>query len=134
VNIRLSEKSDAERLAMKRVLIADDTDSSRELLRFILEDMGHHVVEAEDREQAIAKAIAIELHLVILDLNMPGMDGYTTAAALRRIPACKTMPIVALTATLSDSMPARLIQAGFNGHLVKPIKPSLLRQYVGSLL
>lgn len=65
-----------------RILIADDSTSSRELLRFILEDIGHKVAEARDGEQVIAQATLFIPHLIILDLQMPKLDGWATAAAL----------------------------------------------------
>jgi len=118
----------------KRILIADDTLSSRELLRSILESSGYEVVEAEDCEQVIGRAIAFKPHLVILDLQMPQLDGCAAAMALRKIPAFAKTPIVALAATLLDAIPEVMEQAGFTGYLVKPIGPARLRQCIASLL
>lgn len=89
---------DADARLATRILIADDTLSSRELLRFILEDSGHEVAEAEDGEQVMANAVTFEPDIAILDLQMPKLDGWSTFAALGRNPAFKIIPIVALTA------------------------------------
>jgi CheY-like chemotaxis protein len=124
----------AKRCCAARILIADDTASGRELLRFILEDLGHEVVEAENGEQVIVKASLAAPHLMILDLQMPKLDGWATAATLRRIPEFKRIPIVALTAGWSELMPERIVEAGFTAYLVKPIAPSRLRECVASLL
>jgi CheY-like chemotaxis protein len=129
-----SRTEDAERRCAARILIADDTLSSRELLRFILEDSGHEVAEAEDGEQIILKAAVFLPHLMILDLQMPKLDGWATAAALRRIPLFERTPIVALTAAWSEVLPERISEAGFTACLVKPIAPARLRACVGSLL
>ncbi len=88
----------AERHSATRILIADDAVSSRELLRTILERQGYEVMEAEDGAQAVDKAPKFAPHMVILDLQMPRLDGYSTAIALRKIPAFASIPIVALAA------------------------------------
>jgi two-component system chemotaxis response regulator CheY len=118
----------------KRILIADDSLSGRELLRSILEGCGYEVVDAEDGRQALERASVFEPHLVILDLQMPKLDGCATAKALRDIPAFAHTPILALTAAQSDSIPDQLANAGFTGYLVKPIGPARLRQCVAGLL
>jgi CheY-like chemotaxis protein len=118
----------------KRILIADDTLSSRELLRSILESSGYQVVEAEDGKQVLERAAAFKPHLMILDLQMPNLDGCAAAKALRKIPAFKSTPIVALTAALSDAVPERIAEAGFTEYLIKPIGPSRLRKCIASLL
>jgi len=135
VDTLLSDAADgAKRLLAARILIADDTTSSRELLRIILEDAGHEVVEAEDGQEVIEKASSFAPDLVILDLQMPKLDGWGTAEALRKIPRLKETPILALTAAWSELMPKRLVEAGFTGYLVKPIAPARLRECVASLL
>ncbi len=108
--------------------------SSRELLRAIIETSGYEVVEAEDGEQALAKAIVVEPRLIILDLHMPKLDGCSAATALRKIPAFGRTPIVALTAALSDVVSEHITGAGFTGYLVKPISPERLRQCIATLL
>lgn len=118
----------------KRILIADDTPSSRELLRSILESSGYEVVEAEDCEQVIDLATTFQPDLVILDLQTPQLDGCAAATALRKLPAFSTTPIVALAATLADAIPESITQAGFTGYLVKPIGPARLRQCIARLL
>lgn len=108
--------------------------SSRELLRAILETSGYEVVEAEDGEMVIERALAFTPCLIILDLNMPRLDGCAAATALRKIPAFGKTPIVALTAAWSEAIPERILAAGFTGYLIKPIGPERLRQCIASLL
>jgi CheY-like chemotaxis protein len=124
----------AELPSARRILIADDAVSSRELLRTILERQGYVVMEAEDGEQAVHEAPNFAPHLVILDLQMPKLDGYSTAIALRKIPAFATIPIVALAAALPEVSPEEMKQAGFTQCLVKPISPTRLRECVTDLL
>jgi CheY-like chemotaxis protein len=124
----------AERPSAIRILIADDTLSSRELLRTILERCGFDVLEAEDGEQVLQKAPGFDPHLVILDLQMPKLDGYAAAIALRKIPALAKIPILALAAALPDLWLEQAKMAGFTHCLVKPISPARLRECVAHLL
>jgi CheY-like chemotaxis protein len=118
----------------KHILIADDPASSRDLLRSILEASNYIVKEAADGAQVLEIVEAFEPHLVILDLQIPKLDGYATAAALRQIPKLRQTPIIALTAALTQTAPDRISEAGFSGYLVKPIAPSKLRQCVAEAL
>jgi len=117
-----------------RILIADDTLSSRELLRSILESGGYQVAEAEDGEQLLERATDFEPDLIILDLQMTDLDGRAAAAALRKIPRFKKTPIVALIAVLADAIPEQMAQAGFTCYMVKPIRPAQLRKCIAGLL
>lgn len=103
-------------------------------MRTILERCGYEVLEAEDGEQVLQRALKFEPHMVILDLQMPKVDGYSAALALRMIPAFKWIPIVALAAVLADVSPEQTNQAGFTQFLVKPISPARLRECVTHLL
>jgi len=135
VDNTLSDRREgAKRHLATRILIADDTLSSRELLRSILESSGYEVVEAEDGEQVLEKAAVFKPHLVILDLQMPKLNGCAAATALRKLPAFERTPIVALTAALSDAVPEQIRKAGFTSYLVKPIGPARLRQCIANLL
>ena len=118
----------------KRILIADDAASSRDLLRSILEAGNYIVEEAADGKQVLEIVEVFSPHLVILDLQMPKLDGYATAAALRRISSLQQAPIIALTAALSQTAPNKIMEAGFSGYLVKPISPSRLRQCAAKAL
>jgi CheY-like chemotaxis protein len=118
----------------KRVLIADETASSRELLRLILETSDYLVVEAGDGEHVLEIAATFAPHLTILDLQMPKLDGYATVVALRRIPALQRTPIIALTAAITQTAPEKISEAGFTAYLVKPITPAKLRDCVAKLL
>ncbi len=118
----------------KRILIADDAQSIRELLRIILERGGYEVMEASDGEEAVHQAPHFAPHLVILDLQMPKLDGYSAAIALRKIPSLAKIPIIALAAFLPEVSPEQVAQAGFNQYLVKPISPTRLRDCITHLL
>ena len=118
----------------KCVLVADDSQSSRDLLRFILEQTGCQVIEAQDGDQALKLVAANCPDLVVLDLNMRGRDGYSVAAELRANVAFAQMPMVALTAGPAQTDHASLVRAGFSTFLSKPIAPSRFRACIQYLL
>lgn len=123
-----------ERPSAGKILIADDALSSRELLRVILERSGYEVVEAANGLEVVDKVAEFIPDLVILDLQMPKLDGYSAAVSLRKIPGFPGVPIVALAAALPEVSPERMRDAGFTEFLVKPISPSRLRNCVAQLL
>jgi CheY-like chemotaxis protein len=120
--------------AAARILIADDDPSSRQLLRSILESSGYEVVEAEDGIQVLERAPDFAPDLVILDIQMPKMDGIDAAKALRNIPSFDNTPIVALTAASSCLLPEDISQTSFTRYLIKPIGPAKLRECISELL
>lgn len=118
----------------KVILIADDKESSRELLRAILERSSYNVVEAADGDEAILLASESSPHLIILDIHMPKRDGFGVIAELRKDPDLHALPIMALTASASLDEQERIIGSGFDACLVKPIGAAKLRDAVASLL
>ncbi len=105
------------------VLIVDDSESHRYLLRLLLEKEGLGVLAAADGHAAIALAARNRLALVLLDLQMPALDGYETAALLQALPGMKDVPLVAVTANAAAGTRERVAQAGFAGYFTKPIDP-----------
>jgi CheY-like chemotaxis protein len=122
--------SDAAKLAPKRILVADDAPSARDLVRSILGRSEYEVFEAEDGQEAVACATRIKPDLVILDLQMPKLDGCSVASTLRSMPSFEGTPILALSAGISQEEPAKLTQAGFSRCLAKPISPARLRSAI----
>lgn len=119
---------------MKRVLIADDKETSRELIRTVLEGSGYEVSEANDGIDALKAARELRPDLVILDLHMPGLDGFGVLAELRRDSEFTRTPIMALTASAMQGDRERAMVAGFDSYVSKPIPLSTLRQEVLRLL
>ena len=116
------------------ILIADDRSSSRELLRVVLERAGYDVLEAQDGEAALELIRTRELDLVLLDLQMPKLDGLAVLEALRGDPRFASLPVVALTASAMRGDRERILEAGFTAYLAKPAGPELLRETVARLL
>jgi CheY-like chemotaxis protein len=126
----LNPLSDAPKTAAKRILIADDAPSARDLVRAILGRSGYEIFEAEDGEEALECATRLQPDLVILDLQMPKLDGCRVVSRLRALPSFEDTPILALSAAISQTEHAKLIQAGFSSFLAKPISPARLRSAV----
>ena len=128
------ERSMEHEVRNGRILVADDSASSRELLRCILARCGWDVVQAEDGEEVLRKAPVCLPDLFILDLNMPALDGYTVAYRLRQQQAFRQTPILALSGGVVFDDPLRLRNAGFSMAMAKPVTPMQLRTCVADLL
>lgn len=119
---------------MKRVLIADDKATGRELVRSVLENRGYEVFEACNGIEALDAAHRVGPHLIILDLHMPGMDGFGVIKELRLCDRFAELPILALTASAMQGDRQRALSAGFTGYLTKPVSLKGLRAEVERLL
>jgi CheY-like chemotaxis protein len=119
---------------MKKVLVADDKETSRELIRTVLEGSGLAVSEASDGLEAVQYARELQPDLVILDLHMPGLDGFGVLAELRRDRNFAATPIMALTASAMQGDRERAMVAGFDSYVSKPIPLPMLRAEVERLL
>ena len=118
---------------MKRVLIAEDRPSSRELIRTVLEACGYAVVEASDGQEAIETAAVQQFDLVLLDLQMPKVDGFGVLAQLRKNDRFASTPIVAVTASAMQGDRERALTAGFSSYLPKPVDLNFLRSEIQRL-
>lgn len=119
---------------MKKVLVADDKATGRELVRTILENTGYEVYEAATGAEAVEQAHQLHPDLIILDIHMPEMDGFAVIAELRRDPQFAKTPIMALTASAMMGDRERAMAAGFTGYITKPIRLSALREEVERML
>jgi CheY-like chemotaxis protein len=119
---------------MKKILVADDTENGRELVKTVLEGSGYQVLEARDGVEAVASARANSPDLIILDLHMPGLDGFGVIQELRRQKEFAATPIVALTASAMMGDKERATAVGFTGYITKPIRLADLRREVERLL
>ena len=111
---------------MKTVLIAEDNAVNRELLRELLTARGYVVEEAADGVQALELMQKRKPDLLLLDLNMPVLDGFATLRKIRENPALSTLPVLAVTASAMRGDQEKALEVGFDGYVSKPIKSSLL--------
>lgn len=119
---------------MKKILVADDKASSRELVRTVLEHSGYEVIEASDGAEAVEMAEANSPELILLDLQMPALDGFGVVGKLRANARFALTPIVALTASAMQGDREKALAAGFSGYITKPIRLTSLRSEVERLL
>jgi signal transduction histidine kinase len=117
-----------------RILVVDDNADAADMLAMLLQQAGHEVRTAADGESAIARARTWAPDLAVLDIGLPGMDGYELARRLRADPALSGLKLVALTGYGRESDRARALSAGFDLHLAKPAEPALLLESIAALL
>jgi CheY-like chemotaxis protein len=120
-----------------RVLIVDDNYDAAHMLAKLLETAGHEVLTALDGPSALEGASAYRPQVVLLDIKLPGIDGYEVARRIRRLPELENLLLVALTGYGQEEDHWRSRQAGFEHHLVKPVDVEelerLLSQYATAI-
>jgi signal transduction histidine kinase len=109
-----------------RVLLVEDNEDSREMLRVALALAGHEVHEAADGLTGIALATAVAPDVALIDVGLPGMDGYDVARHIRKMERGRTIRLVALTGYGQAEDQLRAMDAGFDAHLTKPVMPERL--------
>jgi two-component system cell cycle response regulator DivK len=105
------------------ILLIEDNEQNRYLTTFLLNKSGHSVESACDGPSGIAMALAKKFDLILLDIQLPGMDGYEVARTLRATAATRSIPIVAVTSYAMVGDRESILDAGCDGYLEKPIDP-----------
>ena len=105
------------------VLVIEDNEQNLYLMRFLLEKNGFTVVEAKDGEKGVEVAKETKPHLILLDIQLPKMDGYAVARELRKNSELAGTPIVAVTSYAMVGDRERVLAAGADGYIEKPIDP-----------
>lgn len=116
-----------------KILVVDDNRDSAESLAILLKLMGHDTHMAFDGIEAIAAAEKIRPDVVLLDIGMPNVDGHDACRRMRALPWAKDMLLIAQTGWGQDEDKRRTSEAGFDGHLVKPVDPDDLLRLVDTL-
>ncbi|MCL4203942.1 MAG: chemotaxis protein CheW [Pirellulaceae bacterium] len=119
--------TDETRSRQGKILVVDDTEFFRELVRGYLDEAGYEAVSAVDGAQAIRMLESDAFDLVVSDIEMPGMDGWTLAKAIRQRSNLTGLPLLALTTLDSDADRVRARSCGFNGYEVKLDRQQFLR-------
>lgn len=118
----------------KTILIIEDNQQNMYLTTFILEKQGHKVVQAWDGRQGIEAALQNVPDLILLDIQLPEMDGYAVAAALKSKTQVAEVPIVAVTSYAMAGDKERILAAGCNGYIEKPINPETFIEQLSEFL
>lgn len=107
----------------RTVLLIEDNEQNRYLVTFLLEHHGYTVITASDGPRGIEMAETLLPDLILLDIQLPTMDGYAVARALRANRTLRTTPIVAVTSYAMPGDRERALEAGCTGYIEKPIRP-----------
>ncbi len=118
----------------KKTLVIEDNEQNIYLVSFILEKNGHQVLQARSGDEGVAKAIQHVPDLILLDIQLPGMDGYTVAREIRKNPKLKETPIIAVTSYAMPGDRENALEAGCTGYIEKPIDPETFMTQVESFL
>jgi two-component system cell cycle response regulator DivK len=105
------------------ILMIEDNEQNRYLATFLLEKRGYRVVSAPDGPTGIALAKSLSPDLILLDIQLPGMDGYAVARALRAIEGLRDTPLIAVTSYAMVGDREKSLASGCNGYIEKPINP-----------
>lgn len=119
---------------MARILVVEDNPLNLKLVRDVLDVSGYEVVGAPSAEEGLALAVSSAPDLVLMDIQLPGMDGYEALRRLREDPRLDAVPVVALTAFAMPDDRARAFREGFDGYLDKPISVRALPSQVSDFL
>jgi CheY-like chemotaxis protein len=126
--------SQPERTTNYRVLVVEDAPDTRELLRLLFEAEGYEVLTAGDGLSAVEMALRELPDAIVMDMSLPGLDGYHAAKLIRREPALAGVPLIACTAFNRWEWRGKAIAAGFDAFLTKPIDVGRLSATMSSLL
>ena len=107
---------------MARILIVEDSPTNMLLAVDVLESAGHAVLQADRAESGIAIARAEQPELILMDIQLPDMDGMAATQTLKADPRTAAIPVIALTASAMKGDRERIMEAGFNGYIEKPIR------------
>jgi two-component system cell cycle response regulator DivK len=117
-----------------KILIIEDNENNRSLFRDILTFHGYEVSVAADGREGVALARELKPDLILMDIQMPGMDGMTAGGILKGDPATSGLKIVAITSFAMRGDQEKILAAGFDGYLSKPIStrelPGLVKQWL----
>lgn len=105
------------------ILLIEDNEQNRYLMTFLLERNGYRVTCSHDGPDGVRAALGLRPDLILLDIQLPGMDGYAVARALRGSPTLRNTPIIAVTSYAMVGDRERTIEAGCTGYVEKPIDP-----------
>jgi two-component system, chemotaxis family, chemotaxis protein CheY len=111
---------------MKRILIVEDAATVRLYYREVLEEAGFAVEEAANGYEGLEKAMVASFDLLVVDINMPKMDGYSLLRAIRRDPDLRSIPALMISTEGKEEDALRAYEAGANLYAVKPVRPEAL--------
>lgn len=121
-------------ISAPKILVVEDFEDTRLLLKVWLERRGYRVVEAQDGEQALEVALREIPDLIIMDVEMPGMDGLTATRQIRTEESLRNVPIITVSAYTADEYRGPALEAGSNEYVSTPFEPELLGKLIDNFL
>ena len=119
---------------MIKVLVVDDNRASRDLIRAILKGFPYEIIEATQGQEALDQIHKEKPNLVLLDIDMPVLDGFAVVRRIRQDSGFSNLPVVAVTGYAMEGDREKALAAGFTAYVVKPVRASSLRRQVQELL
>jgi two-component system cell cycle response regulator DivK len=110
----------------KRILMVEDTEDNRQIIRDLMESVGYDLIEAEDGAAGVAMAIEHRPDLILMDIQLPVMDGYEACRRIKADPELRHIPIIAVTSYALSGDETKTKAAGCDGYLAKPFSPRQL--------
>lgn len=117
-----------------RILIVEDQEDNRRILRDLLTSVGYEVLEAVRGDEGVSMAVQEQPDLVLMDIQLPGIDGYEATRQIRATPALASVPIIAVTSYALSGDDAKAFAAGCNAYVTKPYSPRALLAKVKEFL
>jgi two-component system, cell cycle response regulator DivK len=112
------------------ILIIEDNEKNRKLVRDVLQVKGYHTIESETAEEGIELALEKSPALILMDIQLPGIDGITALRRLRAEPKSNSIPVIAITASAMTHNRQTMLAEGFDGYQTKPIS---LKDFLGEV-
>lgn len=119
---------------MKRILIVEDTEDNRRILRDLLTAAGYEILEAMDGAEGVKMALAEQPDLILMDIQLPVIDGYEAARRLKADPATRHIPVVAVTSYALSGDEDKALASGCDGYVAKPFSPRNILGLVRQML
>ncbi|MBI4611449.1 MAG: response regulator [Candidatus Rokubacteria bacterium] len=110
----------------KRILVVEDQEDNRRIVRDLLTSAGYEMIEATTGEEGIALAEGHRPDLILMDIQLPGLDGYEATRRIKANPALRGIPVIAVTSYALSGDDARAFEAGCDAYVAKPFSPRAL--------
>ena len=118
----------------KRILMVEDTEDNRQIIRDLMDSVGYELLEAEDGAVGVAMAAEHRPDLILMDIQLPVLDGYEATRRIKTDPALRHIPIIAVTSYALAGDEAKARSAGCDGYVAKPFSPRQLLAKINELL
>jgi len=119
---------------MKRILLVEDTEDNRVIVRDLVSSAGYELIEAADGAEGLALAEKEKPDLILMDIQLPVMDGYEATRRIKANPALKNIPVIAVTSYALSGDEEKVKAAGCDGYVAKPFSPRLLLKTIREFL